>query len=226
MKYKRAVIAVVFAALAALLLPGLSFADGVAVNVVSPATVSQGDAFTVDANIENATDIFDFQLDLNFDPAVLQADGVLEGTFLSGGGDTFCIPGVVDNTGGSITFNADTLLSAISGVDGGGMLLQIDFNALATGDEFAGHRKPHTAGFAGRSGGRLDNEWLRDSRKRNCPNARAEFFHSSRARRCALRYASLAAPRRGALSRIGVVTAGARLEDVVIYGDAAAREAV
>ena len=129
---KRLLLAMIFAT-AGLLLPEISHADAIAVSVASPASVSQGDAFTVDVDIANAADIFDFEFDLNFDPTVLQASDVVEGTFLSGGGSTFFLPGFIDNTAGSVSFNADTLLSAISGVDGSGLLLQFDFNALAPG---------------------------------------------------------------------------------------------
>ncbi len=133
MKNKLAIVGWIVAAVALLLIPRTSFADSVNVSVVSPSTVVQGNAFTVDVDIANAADLFDFQLDLNFDPAVLQASDALEGTFLSGDGSTFFIPGVIDNGVGSIAFNADTLLSSISGVDGSGVLLEFDFTALAPG---------------------------------------------------------------------------------------------
>jgi Cohesin domain len=133
MKTKKTLIALILAAAAALLLPGFSRADGLTVSVDSPASVSQGDSFAVDVNIADAIDIYDFQLDLTFDPSILQASDVLEGTFLSGGGSTFFFPGFIDNSAGDITFNADTLVGAIPGVDGGGVLLQFDFDALAPG---------------------------------------------------------------------------------------------
>jgi adhesin HecA-like repeat protein len=133
MKNKLAIVGWIVATVALLLLPGTSLADSVNVSVVSPSTVVQGNAFTVAVDIANATDIFAFQLDLSFDPAILQASDVLEGTFLSGGGATFFIPGFIDNTAGTVTFNADTLLSAIPGVNGSGLLLEFDFNAVAPG---------------------------------------------------------------------------------------------
>jgi len=133
MKTKRILIASIFAAAAALFLCGGSRADDVTVSVDSPAVVSQGDSFAVDVDIANATDVYDFQLDLDFDPSVLQATDVSEGAFLTTDGSTFFFPGFIDNSAGNITFNADTLIGAISGADGSGTLLQVDFQALATG---------------------------------------------------------------------------------------------
>src|ERR1700738_2856491 len=96
-----------------------TFADSLSV-VPSSSTVSAGANFVVGVNISGASDLYDFQLDLSFNPAVLQATNVAEGAFLSTGGFTFFLPGTIDNTAGTITFNADTLLTAISGVSGSG----------------------------------------------------------------------------------------------------------
>jgi len=115
-----------------LLLP-CAFADSVSLSVASPATVTLGSTFVVDVNVSNVTDLYDFQLDLNFDPSVLSATGITEGAFLPTGGSTFFIPGTIDNTGGTIAFNGDSLLSAVSGVSGSGTLMQFDFTALALG---------------------------------------------------------------------------------------------
>jgi hypothetical protein len=112
-----------------------SLADSVPLLSVSPvsSTASTGSTFAVDVNISSVTDVYDYQFDLSFNPAVLQATSVLEGAFLPTGGATFFVPGTIDNIGGNITFNADTLLAAISGVSGGGTLVVLDFTALAPG---------------------------------------------------------------------------------------------
>jgi general secretion pathway protein D len=119
------------AACVALSLPGTAFADTV-LSVSSPATVSQGDTFTVDVDIAGVTDLFAYQLDLGFNPNVLQATGTItEGTFFQSGGGF--VPGGVDNTAGAITFNANTLIGPISGLNGGGQLIVFEFMALAPG---------------------------------------------------------------------------------------------
>jgi general secretion pathway protein D len=120
-----------FAALITLTLPGLALSDTV-VRVSSPATVSQGDTFTVDVDIAGVTDLFAYQLDLNFNPSILQATGTItEGSFFQSGGGF--VPGTIDNTLGSITSNADTLLGPGPGLDGGGTLIEFQFLAVAGG---------------------------------------------------------------------------------------------
>jgi adhesin HecA-like repeat protein len=99
----------------------------------SVVTVINGSSFAADVNISGVTDLYDYQFDLSFNPTVLQANNILEGTFLAGGGSTFFIPGAIDNTAGTIAFNADTLLTAISGVSSSGTLLEFKFTALAPG---------------------------------------------------------------------------------------------
>jgi general secretion pathway protein D len=61
-------------------------------------------------------------------------DSIDEGPFLtSQGGATFFIPGVIDNSAGSATFNANTIISNDPGVDGSGVLAIFHFTALAAG---------------------------------------------------------------------------------------------
>src|SRR5271165_813903 len=88
-----------------------AFADGIPTLSISPAssTVSNGSTFSMDVNISDVTDLSAFQFDLSFDPSILQATGTItEGNFfLSGGG---FVPGTIDNSLGTITFNANTLL--------------------------------------------------------------------------------------------------------------------
>ena len=63
-----------------------------------------GDAFTVDLNAENVTDLAGWQFDIVFDPAVLEAVEVNKGDFLeSRGGTTFFQKGAIDNATGKIT---------------------------------------------------------------------------------------------------------------------------
>lgn len=117
-----------------LLVPNCAFADSI-LSVSSPASVSPDDMFVVDVNISGASDLYAFQLDLAFDPTLLEATSVSEGTFLNGGvpGNTFFIPGTIDNTGGTVSLNADSLLGPPPGVDGDGTLLVFDFTALSPG---------------------------------------------------------------------------------------------
>ena len=102
-------------------------------SVSSPSSVTSGETFTVDVGISGVSDLYGWQFDLDFTPGVLSAGSVTEGSFLAGGGATFFIGGVADNIGGAVTANADTLLTAISGVSGTGTLASFDFTAGSGG---------------------------------------------------------------------------------------------
>ncbi len=119
-----------------LLLPGMASADSVSLNVSSAASVPQGNNFTVDVNISGVTDLYDFQFDLSFDPTILQVTNIAEGAFLPGSGATFFLPGFIDNSSGTITFNADTLEAAIPGANGAGTLIEFSFDASSVGTSF------------------------------------------------------------------------------------------
>lgn len=43
------------------------------------------------------------------------------------------VPGLIDNTSGSITFISDALVGFVAGASGDGLLMTIDFQALAPG---------------------------------------------------------------------------------------------
>jgi hypothetical protein len=104
------------------------------ISVVGPSTnPNMGDTFAVDVDVTGITDLYAFQFDLSFDPTLLSAVSVTEGDFLPSGGTTFFIPGTIDNVGGTVSANADTLIGAIPGVTGDGMLAEFEFTALAVG---------------------------------------------------------------------------------------------
>jgi uncharacterized protein (TIGR03437 family) len=92
-----------------------------------------GGTFSVDISVAGIADLYAFQFDFAFDPKVLSVVSVTESTFLPGGGPTIFIPGSIDNTGGTVAANADTLIGAIGGVTGSGALAHIQFTALAPG---------------------------------------------------------------------------------------------
>src|SRR5947209_979880 len=97
------------------------------------ATVSTGDVFTVPVSITGASDVFAFQFDLAFDPAVLQLQSISEGGFLGTAGSTVFVPGSIDNTAGTATATADSLTGTGPGASGSGTLADFTFQAIATG---------------------------------------------------------------------------------------------
>lgn len=122
-----------------LMVSGISLvpnASADAVLTIQPPSTSivAGNTFAVDVNISGVSDLYAFQFDIGFAPGVLSANSVGEGSFLaSGGGTSSFLPGTIDNTAGTITFNADTLIGPVPGVSGSGMLVILDFTALTAG---------------------------------------------------------------------------------------------
>jgi len=112
-----------------------SLADSLAVVSINPgsSSVNVGDTFTLDVNISNVTDLYGFQFDLNLGPGVVSAVSITEGAFLAGGGETFFIPGTIDNTVGTIASTANALLGPGPGVDGGGTLAILTLTGLSPG---------------------------------------------------------------------------------------------
>jgi adhesin HecA-like repeat protein len=103
---------------------------------ISPASlnVTPGQVFTVDIAVSDVTDLFAYGFDLGFDPSVLAAAGITEGPFLAAGGPTFFIPGSNDNTAGTVSATGNTLLTAITGVTGTGVLARATFNVVGAGN--------------------------------------------------------------------------------------------
>lgn len=102
---------------------------------IQPASqvVQLGDIVTVGVNISDVTDLYAWQFDIGFDPTILSALSVTEGPFLATGGTTVFLAGTIDNVGGTITFNGDSLVGPIPGVTGSGELAEIQFQTLALG---------------------------------------------------------------------------------------------
>jgi hypothetical protein len=96
-------------------------------------TVSAGQSFVIDVEISGVSDLYGWQLDLGFNHAVVNAGAASEGSFLTQGGSTFFIPGSNDNVGGTVANNANTLLTAIAGVSGNGVLETFAFTATHSG---------------------------------------------------------------------------------------------
>jgi general secretion pathway protein D len=92
----------------------------------------------VDVDIANVTDLYAYQFDLTFNPSVLSAVSSSEGPFLATGGSTFFIQGTNDNVGGTVSATADSLLTAINGVNGSGELAVFTFDAIGAGTSAIG----------------------------------------------------------------------------------------
>jgi general secretion pathway protein D len=111
--------------------PALSFGGTISLLPSSP-TLPVGGSVSVDVNVAGLSDIYAFQFDVIFNPAVLSAVSVAEGGLFSSVG-VFFSPGTIDNTAGAITFIGDSLSGPGPGISTDGMLAQILFNAIGPG---------------------------------------------------------------------------------------------
>ncbi len=96
--------------------------------------VSPGQTFSLTVDVTGVSDLYGYQLDLYFNPAIVSALSVTEGSFLTAGGSTIFLPGTINNVAGTFSSNADILETAVSGVTGSGTLLDFSFQALNPGD--------------------------------------------------------------------------------------------
>ncbi len=100
---------------------------------IDDVPIIEGDQFTLNINIDDATDLFGWQSELSFDPNILEANQVVLGDFLKKGGNSpFFQGGIIDNNIGNITKIIATLSS--SGVSGTGNLFSVMFTAKAIGN--------------------------------------------------------------------------------------------
>jgi general secretion pathway protein D len=123
------------ASLGFFLLLAASSASAAAVVSAVPgiSSVGLGGTFTLAVEISDVTDLYAYQLDVNYDPAVLAAQSVAEDTFLAQGGSTIFVAGTIDNSGGSVANNGDSLDGFVPGVTGSGVLLDIVFQGVDLG---------------------------------------------------------------------------------------------
>jgi len=94
------------------------------------------ETFTVNICVENITDLYTWEIGLDWSPTVLECTDFREGPFLQMGGSTTMIEGTINNTAGRISPPyACTLLSpALEGVDGSGTLAYADFRVKDDGE--------------------------------------------------------------------------------------------
>ena len=96
--------------------------------------VSIGEIFTLDLIIEDVVDLAGWQLDIEFNTAVLSAVSVSEGDFLlKEGGQTLFLAGNIDNADGKITAVSAAFLG-IGDISGTGVLFSVTFEAKAAGE--------------------------------------------------------------------------------------------
>ena len=102
--------------------------------LIDEVPVRVDDTFTLNLNVEDATDFAGWFTDIVFDPAALEANEVKEGEFLQeDSSETYFLKGTIDNTVGEIK-NVGSIRLKRDGVSGTGTLLSVTFTAKTVGD--------------------------------------------------------------------------------------------
>ena len=117
-----------------LLAPAPVVADPIISLTPSLTTVFPGDTFTLDVEITGAVGVFGWQVDISFDPAIINIVSTTEGAFLTAGAaTTFFINGTLDNGTGLVDNMANTRTGPVGGVSGAGVLASLTFQAVGLG---------------------------------------------------------------------------------------------
>jgi hypothetical protein len=108
--------------------------SGPALMSIIPAqkNAGMGETFTLDVKIENAADVFGFQFDVDYDPAILEFTNAAQGGFLNNNGqeNTFCVD--YKNSTGLVKNVACTRMGRTS-VYGSGVLEKLTFKVIGIG---------------------------------------------------------------------------------------------
>ncbi len=96
-------------------------------------TTSVGGAFNIAVQVTGVSDLYAYQFDLSFGPAVVSITNVTEGGLLPSGGSTFFFPGAIDNVSGTLTLTAGSLQGPVPGVNGSGTLATVLFTGVGFG---------------------------------------------------------------------------------------------
>jgi hypothetical protein len=102
---------------------------------IDPVTqsVNTGDTVSVKVVNNDAKNLFGFQFDMNYDPAILEFQSVEQGGLLKTGGVTiFCVPFKTDNPG-LIKNVACTRMGQVGEVEGVGTMMEVIFTAKSSG---------------------------------------------------------------------------------------------
>lgn len=99
-------------------------------SIIDPALVPCNN-FSVNINIINGTDVYTFTFKLSFDPTIIEAVSIIEGTYLSNVGPTTILTDEIDNIAGFVRFSVT--LNAPPGANGDGTLATVTFHVIGNG---------------------------------------------------------------------------------------------
>jgi len=112
---------------------GLAFPETIVavdpeINVAAP-----GESFDVNVTVTNVTDLYAFDINMTFNPSILNCTGVEEGAFLKQAGATWWFEPDIRNDKGYVLFGNSLFPAPSAGANGNGTLATITFKVLAEG---------------------------------------------------------------------------------------------
>lgn len=116
------------------LTPGAAWAAPTISLQPSSHEIELGQPFSVNVVAEDLSDLYAFQFDVTYDPAILMLNLIEEGEFLATAGPTFFDPGSLDPAAGLLSFTLGSLLGAGPGANGSGVLATLSFGSIAGGN--------------------------------------------------------------------------------------------
>lgn len=102
-------------------------------------TVGKGVLFPAKVNVERVSNLAGFQIDISFNPAILEAVKAEQGTFLAAGGSVYWPEPSINNTAGTI--GIVSARTSAGGANGNGTLATITFKSKATGESYIRFKK-------------------------------------------------------------------------------------
>jgi len=94
--------------------------------------ISPGGSFRVNVTVSDVSEVYGWQVNITFNPQILNVDNVTEGTFLKQVNQTVFMK-TIDNTGGYVLLSATFFPIPEQGASGSGLLTQIAFSVKGSG---------------------------------------------------------------------------------------------
>jgi len=119
----------------ALVAGGIAAASPETVVAVDPKITSTepGESFEINITVSDVSNLYGLEINMTFDPTILNAVNVTEGPFLEQTGGTWWLPSTINNIAGFVFFGDTLFPFPEEGATGSGVLASITFNVTAEG---------------------------------------------------------------------------------------------
>lgn len=104
----------------------------VAIEPAEIKDISPGGTFTVNVTVTDVSEVYGWQVNITFNPQILNVENVTEGTFLKQLNKTVFMK-TIDNTGGYVLLSCLFFPVPEQGASGSGLLAQVNFTVKGSG---------------------------------------------------------------------------------------------